>query len=322
MCAFRPCSSRRCRLRIVFAKETCRPTTESLAMTAMQAYLTAFLQGITELFPVSSLGHAVLLPKLAGWHVDQEAPSYLPFLVVLHLGTAAALLLYFWREWIDLLRAVLGRPTRHRRADELRLLALIIVATIPAVVIGFAFEKRLRLLFGAPEFAALFLILNGFVLFAGERLRRRTVARKPAAGGDDDRAIVGTLGWRGALLIGLWQCTAFLPGISRSGATMVGGLLAGLHHRAAARFSFLIATPVIAGAGVLEVPKLLHHGAAAGAHFTGVALISGVIAGVTAYLSIAFLMRYFGKHDVEALDPFAWYCWAAGAAALGWLMLG
>jgi undecaprenyl-diphosphatase len=288
-------------------------------MTAVQAYLTAFLQGITELFPVSSLGHAVLLPKVAGWHIDQEAPSYLPFLVVLHLGTAAALLLYFWREWIDLLRAVLGLPTRHRRAEELRLLALIVVATIPAVLIGFAFEKRLRTLFGAPEFAALFLVLNGFVLFTGERLRRRTVVR--AAADDDDSAIVGALGWRGALLIGLWQCTAFLPGISRSGATMVGGLLAGLHHRAAARFSFLIATPVIAGAGVLEVPKLLHHGAA-GAGFTGVALISGIIAGVTAYASIAFLMRYFGKHDVEALDPFAWYCWAIGAAALGWMLIG
>jgi undecaprenyl-diphosphatase len=287
-------------------------------MTAVQAYLTAFLQGITELFPVSSLGHAVLLPKVAGWHIDQEAPSYLPFLVVLHLGTAAALLLYFWREWIDLLRAVLGLPTRHRRAEELRLLALIVVATIPAVLIGFAFEKRLRTLFGAPEFAALFLVLNGFVLFTGERLRRRTVVRAAA---DDDSAIVGALGWRGALLIGLWQCTAFLPGISRSGATMVGGLLAGLHHRAAARFSFLIATPVIAGAGVLEVPKLLHHGAA-GAGFTGVALISGIIAGVTAYASIAFLMRYFGKHDVEALDPFAWYCWAIGAAALGWMLIG
>ncbi|HJU18825.1 MAG TPA: undecaprenyl-diphosphate phosphatase [Stellaceae bacterium] len=288
-------------------------------MTALQAYLTAFLQGVTELFPISSLGHAVLLPKVAGWHIDQEAPGYLPFLVVLHLGTAAALLLYFWREWIDLLRAVLGRPTRHTRADELRLLALIVVATIPAIVIGFVLEKRLRLLFGAPAFAALFLILNGFVLFAGERLRRRAVRRAPPAL-DEDKAILSALGWRGALLIGLWQCTAFLPGISRSGATMVGGLLAGLHHREAARFSFLIATPVIAGAGVLEVPKLLHHhGAMGGTGFTGLALVSGIIAGVTAYASIAFLMRYFGKHDVEALDPFAWYCWAVGAAALGWL---
>jgi undecaprenyl-diphosphatase len=290
-------------------------------MTALQAYITAFLQGVTELFPVSSLGHAVLLPKLAGWHIDQEAPGYLPFLVVLHLGTATALLVYFWREWIDLLLAVLGRPTRRRRADELRLLALIVVATIPAVVIGFVFEKRLRALFGAPEFAALFLIANGFLLVAGERLRRRTAARKPAAA-DDDSALVRALGWRGALWIGLWQCTAFLPGISRSGATMVGGLLTGLHHREAARFSFLIATPVIAGAGVLEVPKLLHHVHHGVAGFTGVALVSGIIAGVTAYASIAFLMRYFGKHDVEALDPFAWYCWAVGAAALGWLALG
>ncbi|MBV9523620.1 MAG: undecaprenyl-diphosphate phosphatase [Alphaproteobacteria bacterium] len=275
-------------------------------MSALQAIVTAILQGVTELFPVSSLGHAVILPALLGWGIDQQAPGFLPFLVVLHLGTAAALLVYFWRDWIDLLLVVLGRPTRAPRSELLGLLGLIIIATIPAVVIGFALEKELRHLFGVPWVAAIFLIVNGFVLFAGERLRRK------AAGTGSE---LSALDWRGALMIGLWQCTALIPGISRSGATMVGGLISGLHHKEAARFSFLIATPIIAGAGVLEVPKLLRAGGAADA-FTGLALVSGVVAGVVAYLSIAFLMRYFRTHDFEALDPFAWYCWAAGALAL------
>jgi undecaprenyl-diphosphatase len=276
-------------------------------MTAFQAIFTAILQGISELFPVSSLGHAVILPALLGWQIDQHSPSFLPFLVVLHLGTAAALLLYFWRDWIQLLLAVLGRPTERPREDELRLLVLIIIATIPAAVVGFVLNKFLRGLFGVPTVAAVFLIVNGFVLFAGERLKRRSTGTS---------AELTALRWRGALMIGLWQCAALIPGISRSGVTMVGGLLAGLHHKEAARFSFLIATPIIIGAAVLEVPKLLHHDGATGGGITGLSIVAGIIAGITAYLSIAFLMRYFKTHDFEALDPFAWYCWAAGALSL------
>jgi undecaprenyl-diphosphatase len=276
-------------------------------MTAFQAIFTAILQGISELFPVSSLGHAVILPALLGWQIDQHSPSFLPFLVVLHLGTAAALLLYFWRDWIQLLLAVLGRPTERPREDELRLLVLIIIATIPAAVVGFVLNKFLRGLFGVPTVAAVFLIVNGFVLFAGERLKRRSTGAS---------AELTALRWRGALMIGLWQCAALIPGISRSGVTMVGGLLVGLHHKEAARFSFLIATPIIIGAAVLEVPKLLHHDGATGGGITGLSIVAGIIAGITAYLSIAFLMRYFKTHDFEALDPFAWYCWAAGALSL------
>lgn len=271
-------------------------------MTTLQALLMAILQGITELFPVSSLGHAVVLPALLGWPLDQKAPYFLPFLVVLHLGTATALLIYFWRDWIGLLLAVLGRGPREERAFYWRLLASIVVATIPAVILGFAFEKPLRALFGSPAIAAAFLIVNGGVLFVGERLRRRGGERR-----------LEDMSWRGALLIGLLQSTALIPGISRSGVTMVGGLLTGLHHKEAARFSFLIATPIIAGAAVLEVPKLLHEGG----HVNGIAWLAGGVAGVAAFLSIAFLMRYFRRHDFEALDPFAWYCWAAGAISLG-----
>jgi undecaprenyl-diphosphatase len=290
-------------------------------MTPFQAIFTAIIQGITELFPVSSLGHAVILPGILGWNIDQHAPSFLPFLVVLHLGTAAALLIYFWRDWIELLFAVLGRSTENPRGDGLRLLGLIIVATIPAVILGFAFEKILRGLFGVPLIAAVFLTVNGFLLFAGERLRRRVASARAGRpivdDGEASFAGLRDLTWRGALMIGLWQCTALIPGISRSGATMVGGLLAGLHHKESARFSFLIATPIIFGAAVLEVPKLLHSETSGG--ITGLSIVAGIIAGITAYASIAFLMHYFRKHDFEALDPFAWYCWLVGAATLGWL---
>ena len=271
-------------------------------MTTFQALLTAILQGLTELFPVSSLGHAVLLPQVLGWEIDQSADYFLPFLVVLHLGTAAALLIYFWRDWINLLLAVLGRGPASERRRSWRLIFLIVVATIPAVILGFTFEKAIRVLFGAPVVAAAFLIVNGSVLYVAERLRRRG-ANHP----------LESMTWRGALVIGLLQSTALLPGISRSGATMVGGLLVGLHHRESAHFSFLIATPIIIGAAVLEVPKLMQEHAG----ISILAWVAGAVAGITAYLSIAFLMHYFRRHDFEALDPFAYYCWAVGAACLG-----
>jgi len=271
-------------------------------VTTFQALLTAILQGLTELFPVSSLGHAVLLPQVLGWEIDQSADYFLPFLVVLHLGTAAALLIYFWRDWINLLLAVLGRGPASERRRSWRLIFLIVVATIPAVILGFTFEKAIRVLFGAPVVAAAFLIVNGSVLYVAERLRRRG-ANHP----------LESMTWRGALVIGLLQSTALLPGISRSGATMVGGLLVGLHHRESAHFSFLIATPIIIGAAVLEVPKLMQEHAG----ISILAWVAGAVAGITAYLSIAFLMHYFRRHDFEALDPFAYYCWAVGAACLG-----
>jgi undecaprenyl-diphosphatase len=274
-------------------------------MTAWQAIVTAILQGVTELFPVSSLGHAVVLPRLVGWAIDQQADSYLPFLVVLHVGTAAALLGYFWRDWLSLAGCVIGMGEAEERRRNWRLIGLIVVATIPAVILGFVLEKLFRTLFGTPVVAAAFLIVNGFVLFAGERLRRRSGERGLAQ-----------MSWLEALVIGVWQSAALIPGISRSGTTMVGALLFGFHHREAAHFSFLIATPVIAGAAVLELPKLLHAHEGIGT----IAWVAGIVAGLTAWASVAFLMRYFRRHDFDALDPFAYYCWAAGAIALGLLL--
>ncbi len=275
-------------------------------MTLVQALVIALLQGVTELFPVSSLGHAVVLPKLLGWTVDQHSPAFQPVLVVLHLGTAAALLAYFWRDWLGLALAFFGQGPVAQRKAQWRLLWLIILATIPAVVLGAGLETLFRRLFGWPVAAAIFLMVNGALLFAGERLRRKSGAR-----------LLGEMSWKEALLIGLWQSTALFPGISRSGATMVGGLLVGFHHREAAHFSFLIATPIILAAAVHEVPHLFQPEVQAA--FGATVWIAGAVAGVTAWLSTAFLMRYFRRHDFEALDPFAYYCWGAGLIALALL---
>ncbi len=276
-------------------------------MSTLQAIVIAILQGATELFPVSSLGHAVVLPRLLDWPLDQRSPEFLPFLVMLHLGTAVALLLYFWRDWWALATGVLGIGSRHQVGESRRVFLLIVVATIPAVVIGFLLEKFVRGLFGSPPVAAAFLAVNGLLLLFGERLRGRATANRALA----------SLTVTDALTIGLWQCTALIPGISRSGATIVGGLLRGIDHAGSAHFSFLIATPIILGATVLEVPKLLHESIPAGVF--ELSAVAAVVAGVTAFLSTAFLMRYFRDHDAMALNPFGYYCLVVGLGSLALL---
>ncbi len=271
-------------------------------MDTLQSVGMALLQGATELFPVSSLGHAVVLPALLHWNIDQHAPSFLPFLVMLHLGTATALLLYFWRDWWNLAIGVLGFASAHRVQEARRVFVLIVIATVPGVVVGFLLEHFFQSLFGAPAVAAAFLIANGAMLIAGERLRAR--GQRP----------LSTLTAADAFTIGCWQCTALVPGISRSGATIVGGLLRGIDHEGAAHFSFLIATPIILGATVLEVPKLLHAGVQHDVALN--AGIAAVVAGITAFASTAFLMRYFRQHEAWALNPFAYYCIIAGIGSL------
>jgi undecaprenyl-diphosphatase len=266
--------------------------------------LIAVLQGATELFPVSSLGHAVVLPSLVNWAIDQRSPEFLPFLVLLHLGTAVALLAYFWRDWLALALGVLGISGAERTRESRRVFMLIVIATIPAIVIGFALEKFVRGLFGSPVVAASFLIVNGIMLLATERLRTRAVDARPMA----------TLSVVDAVTIGFWQCLALIPGISRSGATIVGGLLRGVDHAGSAHFSFLIATPIILGATVLEVPHLLHASVPPGVFQT--AALAAVVAGIVAWLSTAFLMRYFRQNERTGLNPFGIYCIAFGAVAL------
>ncbi len=271
-------------------------------MSFLQVIILAAVQGLTELFPVSSLGHAVVLPRLLGWTFDEHAPGFLPFLVMLHVGTAAALLGYFWREWIALLLAILGIGSPERISAGRRLFARIAVGTAPAVVIGFVLEKTLRVIFGAPLLAAEMLALNGLVLLGAERPRGRPNGERR----------LSDLGYVQALFIGVCQAGALVPGFSRSGLTIAAGLGAGLDHADAAEFSFLLAAPIIAGAAVLELPKLLHGSPGIG---LGISVLGGGVAGAAALASTAFLMRFFRRHEIEALNPFAYYCLAAGTLA-------
>jgi undecaprenyl-diphosphatase len=300
-----------------------------------EALIVGALQGVTELFPVSSLGHAVLVPALVGgrWAQDlnvsaPESP-YLAFIVGLHVATAAALLVFFWRDWVRLIGG-LGTSLRHRRIETPaeRLVWLIILATIPVGLTGLALEHLFRTTLGKPVPAAVFLIVNGFVLYAGEVLRRR-VAPAPwtaahAAGvtphvvgslGNpvDDRLAYQSMGQ--GVLIGCAQILALLPGISRSGITMVAGLWRGLSHEEAARFSFLLATPIILAAGVLKIPDLF---GPLGQDIHGQVLAGSIASFVCAYLAVRFLTRYF---ETRTLTPFAIYCVVAGAGGLAWLTL-
>jgi len=269
-----------------------------------ESLIMALIQGVTELFPISSLGHAVLFPRLVGWGDLIHNPDFLPYLVVMHLGTAVALFAYFWRDWRSFLGAALKADTPRALVDR-RIFALVILATIPAVVVGAVLHKPLEAAFSSPSIVAFVLILNGALLYFCDQIAGRGIGA------------LEQLNWKGALAIGVAQCFALVPGFSRSGLTIASGIVAGLKHEDAARFSFLMATPIILGATVLEVPKLLHGGVAAGS--LQFALVSAVVAGLVALASTAFLMRYFRDHDAWALNPFAYYCIAAGLLAFGYL---
>ena len=290
-------------------------------MSFPQAIILGLLQGITELFPVSSLGHSVILPAFLGWNdvvaAQQASESYfLAFLVGLHVATALALAWFFRAEWRRIIWALFESVTRRAiDTPDARLGWLLIVATIPAGLLGVVFEHQLRVIFATPLLAGILLFVNGLVLLAGEQLRRRTSlppvrplrlgppVRDP---GRDGRRELDSLEFREAGAIGVAQVFALLAGISRSGITMVAGLLRGLDHEDAARFSFLLATPIILAAGVYKLPDLL------GPNGEGVrpqVLAGSIAAAIAAYVSVRFLSRWF---TTRTLTPFAIYCLLAG----------
>lgn len=275
-------------------------------MNPVEVLLFAVLQGVSELFPISSLGHGVIVPDLFRWQLDRTSDAFLPFMVVLHLGTAVALLVYFRKDWLELLGGFVSAGGKPTNASS-RLLWLLMLGTVPAGLLGLLLEKKLRMLFTSTTLVLVFLCINGIVLLFGDRLRRR-------GGGEPLTA----LSPGGAIRIGLAQALALIPGLSRSGCTLVVGLASGLDYAAAARFSFLLATPIIAAAGLLEIPKLIQF---ADHVPLGLIAASGVLAGTFAYLSTWFLMRYFRQHDIAALRPFGWYCLGAGLAGLVWKLL-
>jgi undecaprenyl-diphosphatase len=315
-------------------------------LTYLQAVVIGLVQGVTELFPVSSLGHSVLLPALVGgsWKalVTQSATSssesspYLAFIVALHVASAVALLVFFRQDWVRIISAFLrtlrpsiaARRVLTRDADE-RLAWLLVVATIPVGITGLALEHTFRTLFAKPLAAAVFLTINGVILLAGELLRRRAPrdedleAELEATGVTatetsqvavqqrvTPRRRLATLSYTEAGIIGFFQTFALLAGISRSGISMVGGLARGLSHRDAARFSFLLATPVILAAGLLKLPSLA---GPAGAQIHGQVLVGAVVAGIASYISVRFLTRWF---ETRTLTPFAIYSLVAGVACI------
>ena len=288
-----------------------------------QAIVIGLLQGVTELFPISSLGHSVLVPAWLGWDSFVTAQSasesfYLAFVVALHVGTALALLVFFRAEWVRIGKGFF-RTLRTRRLEtpDERLAWLLIVATIPAGITGLVLEHTLRTVFAKPLAAAVFLTINGLILLAGERFRRRAEVRELAEahavvqseGGEEGRRL-DTLDFKEAGAIGVAQIGALFAGISRSGITMVAGLVRGLDHEDAARFSFLLATPIILAAGVYKIPDLL---GPLGNGVRGQALVGALCAAGASYLSVRFLVRFF---QTRTLIPFAIYCLVVGGISI------
>jgi len=286
-------------------------------VTLLQALFMGLLQGATELFPVSSLGHAVLVPSLLHWSFKQSDSSFVPFLVLLHLGTATALLILYRSQWVSIIRGFFTAAFRGSiTTDSERLAMLLMTGTLPAAVLGVFLESRIKALFASPLAAAAFLIVNGGVMLAAELLRRRAerlaaVEGRPRAEQEERFTDAARISFVAAAIVGACQALAFIPGISRSGVTIAGGLVAGLRHAEAARFSFLLATPTILGAGLLEVPQLFARSVPVAEY-----VLAAVLSGIAAYASARFLLRYFRS---GRLDPYGWYCIGAGLIALALL---
>ncbi|HEX6552609.1 MAG TPA: undecaprenyl-diphosphate phosphatase [Ktedonobacteraceae bacterium] len=286
-----------------------------------QVLFLALLQGVTELFPISSLGHTVILPGLLGWGDLVRDKNFLPLIVALHLGTSIALVIYFWRVWLQVLRSIVKtvKDGEVKRGTEEWVSFLIIIGCIPGGLLGVFLEAPLKLLFASPVVAAVFLVVNGSILFLGEQLRRRTEAKAAIANLDAKKREaqfrpLSSLSWKEAVIVGLAQSLALIAGISRSGTTMVAGLGVRLNHEDAARYSFLLGTPLIGAAALLEVPQLSGQSMTVWLYV----LLGMVVAGVAAFLSTKFLLKYF---ETGRLYPFAYYCWAVGLLALFLLLV-
>ena len=305
-------------------------------LTYLESGVVGLIQGVSEMFPVSSLGHNVLIPAIVGgsWARDLDVASpespYLAFIVGLHVATAIALLIYFWRDWVKIIGGFLSsvRDLSVETADQ-KLAWMIILATIPVGIVGVVFEHTFRVLFARPILAGIFLMVNGLILVAGERYRTRAslaadaavaAARAPARVAElaDARQAdlrLASMGYPKAVIIGSAQVFALLAGISRDGVTIVTGLRRGLSREDAARFAFLLATPVILAAGALKIPDLL---GPLGNGIRGQILLGSVLSGMGAYLSVRFLLRYL---RTRTLTPFGIYCLIAGLASVVYLGL-
>jgi len=285
-------------------------------ITYFQAIILGILQGITELFPISSLGHSVVLAWLFNWHTilaDQSKAEsfFLSFLVILHVATALALLIFYRHTWVRIVKGFF-RSVKLRKVDtpDGRLAWLLIYATIPAALTGLIFEHALRTQFAKPISAIILLFVNGCILLVGDRYMKQHKLKPSAQKEDTVDNVSGTLTGKRAVLIGTAQIAALFAGISRSGVTIVSGLYSGLNYEDAARFSFLLATPIILGAGLYKLPDFFSN---LDAGVRGQILVGGLAAGISAYIAVRFLDKYFAK---KTLRPFALYCIIASVSML------
>ena len=281
-------------------------------ITYFQAILLGLLQGFSELFPISSLGHSVILPQLLGWNIHQNDDYFITFLIATHLATAIVLFIFFFQDWMRIFagmwRSLVDRQIAPDNHDA-KLGWLLVVGTVPAGLLGLLFQDSLRTVFASAQSAAFFLMLNGVMLYGAERLRRRAPVVETSDPLASDERISGTTSYRDAVGIGAAQAIALIPGFSRSGASMAGGLLTGLSNEDAARFSFLLATPIIGAAALLKLPDLF---GATGDGVRGQALAASLCSALTAWFSVRFLVKYF---ETNRLTPFAIYCFVAGLAS-------
>ena len=286
-------------------------------ITYGQGIILGLLQGVAELFPISSLGQSVVAPRVFGWDIHQDDKYFIAFLVATHLATAIVLLGFFWQDWVRIVtgmwRSLKEREISTANPDG-KLGWLIVAGTIPAGILGLLLQDRLQSVFASARSAAFFLILNGLMLFGAEALRRRAPG-VPEGEDDGDHRIAHRAGWRHAFGVGAAQAIALIPGFSRSGASMGGGLLVGFSNEDAARFAFLLATPIIGAAAILKIPVLLGPD---GDGVRGPALVASLCSAGSAYFSIRFLMRYF---ETKRLTPFAVFCFVEGIVLSVWFAL-
>jgi undecaprenyl-diphosphatase len=276
-------------------------------ITIVQAIILGILQGAAELFPVSSLGHSVILPQLLGWNIHENDNSFIIFLVATHFATSLVLLFFYGKTWLDVARGMIRsfREREIKQSDSAAKLGwLLVVGTVPAGIIGLLFQDQIRAIFVTGTSAAFFLMINGLLLLGAERLRRRA---KTNALGSSVKQRLAKVSWAQSVKVGMAQSLALIPGFSRTGVTMGGGLLVGLSNEDAAHFAFLLATPIILAAAVLKLPELA---SPANSHLVMPSLVGAIAAAISAYISVKFLTRYF---QTRSLKPFGIYCLVAGA---------
>jgi undecaprenyl-diphosphatase len=277
-------------------------------LNLFQSVILGLLQGVTELFPISSLGHSVILPKMLGWHIDQRDPAFVTFIVITHFVTALVLLVFFWGDWQKIIAGIFrSLRTRSIEIDDTyaRIGWLLIVSSVPVGTLGILFEKQFSALFAVSFYAGIFLIGNGILLYGTELLIRRRPKHETHS-----YERVARMSWTNAVSVGLLQCLALLPGFSRTGASLAGSLLVGLSHQDATRYAFLLATPIIFAAAVLKIPELALSGESLNIPSFAVGALASAMG---AYFSVRFLMQHF---KTRTLNPFAWYCMGIGLLAV------